>query len=85
MEAMVKIGLTPIQALRASAYNGSRFLKKDADYGTISEGKISDLVLLDANPLEDIRNSRKVFSVVKGNIVLNKAALQKLLDDVVTK
>lgn len=85
LEAMVKVGLTPIEALRASAYNGSKFLKKNSDYGTISEGKVSDLVLLDANPLEDILNTSKIRYVVKGKIVLNKFELERLLEDVVIK
>ena len=81
LREMFKVGLSPIEALRVSAYNGSKFLKKDADYGSIAEGKISDLVLLDANPLEDIRNTEKIYAVVKGDTVFNQAELKRLLED----
>ncbi len=85
LQEMVKEGIPPLEALRTSAFNGSKFLKKDTDIGSIAEGKISDLVLLEANPLEDISNTQKVFSVIKGNVILDKAELQKLLDDALVR
>ncbi len=66
LEAMVKVGMSQLEALQTSAYNGAEFLRKSTDYGTISEGKISDLVLLNDNPLEDITNTRKIDLVIKG-------------------
>ncbi|MGF1559786.1 MAG: amidohydrolase family protein [Flavobacteriaceae bacterium] len=83
LEALVSAGLSPIQALRASAYNGAKFLKKDAAYGTISEGKIADLVLLEENPLEAISNSKKLYMVIKGSVTLDKNELKQLLDSAV--
>ncbi len=80
MELMVANGISPLDALKASAYNGPNFLKKDKDYGSIEVGKISDLVLLDANPLEDIGNSEKIAFVIKGEHILDKSELKKLLD-----
>lgn len=80
MELMVANGISPLDALKTSAYNGSNFLKKDKDYGRIEVGKISDLVLLDANPLEDIGNSEKIAFVIKGEHILDKSELKKLLD-----
>lgn len=65
LEVMVSSGMSALDALQTSAYNGARFLKKNSDYGTITSGKISDLVILNANPLEDIRNSRKIFKIIK--------------------
>lgn len=85
MQAMVKVGLTPIQALRTSAYNGSKFLKKEEDYGSITAGKIADLVLLDENPLDDISNTQKIHQVIKENTVLDKAKLHKLLENAEVK
>ena len=71
LEAMVNSGISNLKALQNSAYNGAQFLKKESDYGTIEVGKISDLVLLNSNPLEDIKNTKDINFVVKGNEVYN--------------
>ncbi len=79
LRAMVNAGITPLEALRTSAYNGAKFLRKDDDYGTIALGKVSDLVLLDANPLLDIENTEKIYAVIKGDSIYKKERLQHLL------
>lgn len=71
LEAMVDAGISNLKALQNSAYNGSQFLKKDSDYGTVTPGKISDLVILNSNPLDDINNTRDIEFVIKGNDVFN--------------
>ena len=71
LEAMVEIGISNLKALQNSSYNGAHFLKKDLDYGTIEVGKISDLVMLNSNPLDDIKNTKDINFVVKGNEVFN--------------
>ena len=71
LEAMVEAGISNLKALQNSAYNGSQFLKKDSDYGTVTAGKISDLVILNSNPLDDIKNTRDIEFVIKGNDVFN--------------
>jgi len=80
LEEMVANGLSPLEALRTSAYNGTQFLKKDADYGSISEDKIADLVLLDANPLERIESTQKIYSVIKGGQNYSKEELAAILN-----
>ncbi len=85
LEQMVANGISPLDALRTSAYNGAKFLKKDSDYGNLEEGKVSDLVMLDANPLENISNTRKINSVMKGNVVFDKEEMQKILDSTVAE
>jgi imidazolonepropionase-like amidohydrolase len=77
LEALVALGgLTPAQALEASVVNGPAFLGLSDFYGSISPGKVSDLLILDDNPLEDISNIRSLnLVIVKGNII----AAQKLL------
>ena len=71
LEAMVDAGISNLKSLQNSAYNGSQFLKKDSDYGTVTAGKISDLVILNSNPLDDINNTRDIEFVIKGNDVFN--------------
>jgi imidazolonepropionase-like amidohydrolase len=59
---MVAAGMTPMQVIVASTKNGADFLKM-ADTGTIETGKNADFIVLDANPLDDITNTRKIASV----------------------
>jgi imidazolonepropionase-like amidohydrolase len=67
---LVAAGLTPIQALEAATRNPAKFLGEIDRLGTVEKGKVADLVLLDANPLDDIRNVRRISAViVRGNIV----------------
>ncbi len=63
MELMVKAGLTPMQAIQAATINGARFLGLEDQYGTLEPGKIADLIILSADPLEDIRNTRNIDEV----------------------
>ena len=72
LELLVKAGFTPAKALEAATYNPAVFMGK-SDMGAIQQGYVADLVLLDANPLEDIRNTRKIDSVwIAGNRVTPK-------------
>jgi imidazolonepropionase-like amidohydrolase len=63
MEDMVLAGMTPMQVILASSRNGAEFLRI-ADAGTLQAGKSADFIVLDANPLDDIKNTRKISSVV---------------------
>ena len=63
MELMVKAGLTPMQAIQAATANGAKFLGLENQYGTLEPGKIADLIILGADPLEDIRNTRNIDEV----------------------
>jgi len=75
----VQAGLSPLEALRTATYNPAKFLGKLDSMGTIEQGKIADLVLLDANPLQDIRNTKRIAAVVVGGKIFDKTALQKML------
>ena len=68
--ALVDAGLTPLQALEAATSNPARFLGRSKDIGSVAQGKVANLVLLDANPLQDIRNTRLISAVIlRGQLV----------------
>jgi len=68
MELMVKAGLTPLEAIAVATGNGAKFLHIDNVRGTLQAGKKADLIVLDKNPLEDIRNTRTISSVWKDGV-----------------
>ena len=75
---LVEAGLTPMGALQTATRNPARLLKRD-DLGTIGAGKLADLVLLDANPLDDIRNTQRIQAVIFNGALLDRRALDSLL------
>ena len=83
LEEMVANGISPLEALRTSAYNGSKFLKKDDDYGTLEVDKIADIILLDNNPLEDITNTKKIHYLIKNNTAYSTKQLEELLESTI--
>lgn len=79
LELFVEAGLTPLEALRTATLNPAEFLGKEKTLGTIEKGKFADLVLLDANPLEDIKNTKRIAAVVANGKYLPRSELDKLL------
>jgi Amidohydrolase family len=77
--ALVDAGVTPLQALQAATLNPARIMKRENDLGDIATGKLADLLLLDANPLEDIRNTQRIAGVVIGGKLLRRNDLDALL------
>jgi imidazolonepropionase-like amidohydrolase len=71
----VEAGLTPSEALRAATYEAQRMMGQEREVGTVEVGKIADLVMLDANPLADIRNVRRINRVIRGGIVVGVSPL----------
>ncbi|WP_299443074.1 amidohydrolase family protein [uncultured Aquimarina sp.] len=80
LEAMVLAGLSPIEAIQTSAYNGSRFLKKDTISGTIAIGKNSDLVILNSNPIQNIKNTQDIYRVIKGDQIYDPKKITEKYD-----
>jgi len=76
---MVSGGLTPVEALRSATLNPARFLGLDKTLGTVEQGKIADLVLLDASPLADIRNTQTINAVILNGRLFDRKALTKML------
>jgi imidazolonepropionase-like amidohydrolase len=65
--------------LRTATLNPARFLGKLDDLGTIEKGKLADLVILDANPLEDIHNTTKISAVIAQGKLLERSDLDRLM------
>jgi imidazolonepropionase-like amidohydrolase len=76
---LVQAGLTPMQALVAGTRNGAESVGRLQEVGTIEAGKIADLVLLDADPLQEIGNTEKIAMVVADGRPLRREALDALL------
>ncbi|MBU0697007.1 MAG: amidohydrolase family protein [Bacteroidetes bacterium] len=79
LKRLVKAGLTPTEALKTSFVNGPKFFDKSATYGSITKGKIADLLILDANPLVKIENIDQVNTVIAKGKVYPKSKLDKML------
>ena len=75
----VRAGFMPAEALEAATRGAARFLSREADFGAVESGKAADLVLLDASPLEEIRNTRKIAAVIRGGTYLDRGAIDKML------
>lgn len=78
----VRAGLTPMQALQTATRNPAEFMGRLKDLGTIERGKLADLVLLDANPLDDIANTRRIRAVVLAGRYLDRSELDRMLKGV---
>src|SRR5262249_15982606 len=79
---LVKAGLTPMEAVQAATRNAAVYLGMLDGVGTIEKGKLADLVLLDANPLVDIGNTKKINAVVVGGKLVSRAGLDEMLSKV---
>jgi imidazolonepropionase-like amidohydrolase len=79
LETLVAAGLTPYQALSAATRNPAEFLHARSEWGTIEPGKRADLVLLSANPLEDIRNTTRIELVSVGGRCLERPELERMV------
>jgi imidazolonepropionase-like amidohydrolase len=79
---LVQAGLTPMQALQAATRNPAEFLGRLQQQGTVEQGKIANLLLLDANPLDDIHNTQKIRAFVLRGKLVDRAHLDQLLAQV---
>jgi imidazolonepropionase-like amidohydrolase len=82
LQRFVAAGFTPMEALQTATINPAKFLGKEGDLGTVEKGKIADLVLLDANPLDDIGNTQKIAAVFSNGRYYSRAQLDRILADV---
>jgi hypothetical protein len=77
LEQLVAAGLTPLEAIHAATGDAARILGAEKDLGTIEVGKWADLIILDADPLSDIRNTRRIWQVVQNGHVVDRSAILK--------
>jgi imidazolonepropionase-like amidohydrolase len=81
LESLVAAGLTPYQALAAGTRNPAEFVRASKEWGTIEKGKRADLLLLEANPLEDIRNTTRIEAVSVGGRWLDRAERERMIGE----
>lgn len=81
LASLVDAGLTPLQALQSATLNPAIVHDLEGDFGSVEVGKVADLVILDANPLEDISNTERIAGVVLGGRLLNRKELDLLLSE----
>jgi len=75
----VSAGFSSLEALQAATLNPAVYFGKTTDLGTVEVGKVADLVILEANPLDDIRNTERIAGVVTAGRYLDGQALDRLL------
>jgi imidazolonepropionase-like amidohydrolase len=82
LQRFVDAGFTPMEALQTATINPAKFLDRLNDFGTVEKGKIADLVLLDADPLDDIRNTRRITTVISNGRYYSREQLDRILADI---
>lgn len=75
-------GLTPLEALQCATLNPAKYFGMEKELGSVEKGKIADLVLLDANPLDDIHNTTKIAAVFLRGTLLTRPQLDSMLAEV---
>lgn len=71
LELMLSAGMRPANILVAATKNAAAVMGREADLGTLQKGKYADLVILNADPVRDIRNTRKIFKVIRNGVVID--------------
>jgi len=79
LKLLVSAGFSPMEALQTATLNPARYLDKEKDLGTIEIGKLADMVLLDANPLDDISNTQTIRAVIVNGRYLSRETLDAML------
>jgi hypothetical protein len=80
LELLTEAGMTPLEALRAATSDAAKFLRHEGEFGVVANGAHADLVLLDENPLENISNTANISAVIREGVYLDRAALDRLLN-----
>jgi imidazolonepropionase-like amidohydrolase len=75
MEAMQAAGMTPAEVFAAATITAARAMGRAAEIGSLERGKLADLIVLDANPVEDIANARRLRLIMKGGALYSRVEL----------
>ena len=75
LELLVEAGIPPLEVIRIGTLNGAVFLGKERLMGSVEEGKLADLVLLNADPLADINNAKDIYLVIKAGQIIDRSQL----------
>jgi imidazolonepropionase-like amidohydrolase len=78
---LVRAGLSPLEALQAATLNPAVAFDRTADLGSVEPGKLADVVLLDANPLDRIENTQRINAVIEDGKLFTRSDLDRLLSD----
>lgn len=78
LQQLAAAGLTPAEVLRTATLSPAQYFELEAEYGTVEVGKVADLVLLAANPLQDIRNTARIEAVFFEGRVYDRPALERI-------
>ena len=73
-------GLTNLQVIQTATLNPAKFLYKEKELGTVTTGKLADLLILDGNPLSDIRNTQKIDAVIANGNYISKDDIKQMLN-----
>ena len=76
LELMTTAGLTPLEAITCTTRNGSELLHIDDKFGTLKRGKKANFIVLNNNPLQDIKNTRSIVSVWKDGVEVSKVPIK---------
>lgn len=76
LELLVESGISPLDAITIGTLNAAKYLGQEKDLGTIEPGKLADMLLLNADPTGDIRNTQRIAAVYKGGVEIDRDALQ---------
>jgi imidazolonepropionase-like amidohydrolase len=79
LELMANAGLEPLSVIRAATMGGAAAMGRADELGSIEAGKLADMVLLEADPLADIRNARRIRAVIKGGVVYDATELEAMI------
>lgn len=82
LEILVRSGLSPFEALKSATVTAAQFLRGSDEFGTVEEGKAADLILLRANPLDDIANTKQVAGVAVRGTWFGQSELDRMLQHV---
>jgi imidazolonepropionase-like amidohydrolase len=78
METLVEAGLTPMETLVAATKIGAEFFQRQNDLGTVEEGKLADILVLDRDPLASISNTRSISTIVIDGRVIDPKTVPPL-------